>query len=236
MKKIFLSLSAIALLAVGTVACSSSDDSGSTPTPPGPGPEPTPEVAENSFIYDGEEYELNGNVYLVQSVDEENISYSNFSYVEGEDAPVYTVTEWMMEAYPTTPQGQQPSHFIRILFDVEAGVNAAGEPVLRSPAQAENVFPYQVITVSNGKLLSNSNYAYGKIDIDFKTFAINGETLTTSYSGLESVNDVLFDFTGNSGFILNNWMEVTPEARMKTAKVQKRKDNLGAIQLNSLKK
>lgn len=58
MKKILLSLSAIALLAVGTVSCSKSDDS----TPPGP-----EKLTENYIEVDGEQAEITYSIYAVHT-------------------------------------------------------------------------------------------------------------------------------------------------------------------------
>lgn len=56
MKKIFLSLSAIALLAVGTVSCGSDDSSD---------PAPAPGLTENFIEVDGEQSEITYSIYAV---------------------------------------------------------------------------------------------------------------------------------------------------------------------------
>ncbi len=247
MKKVFLSLAALAFVATGSLtmtSCGGDDDS--TPTVPGnpgnpgePGNPGTPITANNSFVYNGVNYEVESAYYVINSLNPDDADatpeYATYNYGTEANPVVHTVTEWFLEATPSFAQGQQPSHFIRIYFDVVAGEDAEGNPTLRLP-NASTVIPYQVMTIANGSLLSNSEVAIGEIDLTFDVFALQGDVLTTAFNGKDNVNDVDFDFNGQSGLGFDDWNAPAAGQGKSPNTVKLRKDNLQNANTLLLKK
>jgi len=235
MKKVIFSLKSIALVAMASVAmvsCGGDDNSAPAPnpTPVDPG---QPITANNSFVYDGVNYTIDGATFVINSLnpDAEDAApnFVSYQYEEGEDAPSHVVTEWYVDAYPEFAQGQQPEYFLRLYFDVEAGVNAEGQPTLLSPAASENIFPYQVVTVEGGTVLTNTEYAYGNVDLNFSVFSISGNALTAAFNGAESVNDVTYDFNNQAGLVFDDWNVPAAGAKSTNNIVKARKNNLNNV-------
>jgi|SRR5690606_6651873 len=231
MKKVFLSLAAITLVATGSLTMTScgSDDS----TPPVVNDDNTP-IDGNKFVYDGQTYVLDANSFMIQGQDNQ-FSLGEYNYEEGGES--YVVTEWSAEAYPETAEGEQPEYFIRILFDVEAKDNGDETYSLQMPHEAENVFPYQILTVENGALLSNTEYAYGSVDLDFNNFVLGESSLSVDYTSDESVNGVQFNFSGASGLSIFNWQNVPAEKAAKNSvkegsKLRSQNVKIGALKLS----
>ena len=218
MKKVFLSLAALAFVATGAVSCSSDDggNGGSNDDTPGqnddtpgegddtPGDgDDTPGAEGSSFVYNGTTYTLEKNVFVIQGSEEEGAQLSPYNYEDGGES--YVVSEWFLEAFPEFEQGSQPTHFMRIYFDVEAHDNGDGTYSLNLPNQAENIFPYQVMTIANGQILTDSGYDYGNITLDFNSFVLGDTTLEVNYQGADS--NVSFSYDGASGVVFDNWTE-----------------------------
>lgn len=250
MRKVFLSLAALAFVATGSLtmtSCGGDDDS--TPVNPGqpgqpgePGEPGNPGniTANNSFVYNGVNYEVNNAYYVINSLnpdagDDAEPEFATYNYGTEENPVVHTVSEWYLEATPTFSQGQQPTHFIRIYFDVVAGQDAEGQPTLKLP-NASTVLPYQVMTIANGAVLSDSEFALGEIDMTFNVFALQGDILTTAFNGKDNVNNVNFDFNGQSGLILDDWNVPTQGGKSPNSTVKLRKDNLNNANTLLLKK
>lgn len=241
MKKVFLSLATVAFVAAGTLtmtSCGSDDSTTTAPTPggeddttPGDGDDTTP--VGNTFVYNGETYVIDSNVFLVQGDPEKGFTLGSYQYEDGEDAPVYNVSEWIAEAAPVTAPGEQPDHFIRIYFDVEVKDNGDGKYILQSPTETENVFPYQILTVENGQILSDSGYAYGDVEVNFNAFADSEEGIDTDFNGNDAINGVQFNYNGVSNFAVWNWQNVGA-AQQKSTKSKLRSQNLsmGSLKLS----
>ncbi len=233
MKKIFLSFAALALVAVGTVSCGGDDSSPvkpttdtpttDTPTTDSPSTD-TPTPTGNKFVVDGVEYTIDANSFTVHGTQSEGVYINQYSYEEGGEA--YFVSEWMAEAYPTFEEGGQPSHFIRVYFDVEALDNGDNTFTVQMPNQAENIFPYQILTVKDGALLSDTEYSYGNVSINFNTFDLTENSLNVNYNASETVNGATFNYNGGSGLGIS-LLYTPPAAQAKGVKnVGKRSQNM----------
>lgn len=206
MRKVFLSLAALAFVATGAVSCSSDDGGSPAPQDDNVTPQDDNVVVEGSnFMYNGQTYTLDFNTFAIQGT-EEGASIASYSYEEGGDS--YAVTEWRAQAYPDFEDGSQPTHFLVVYFDVEVLDNGDDTYSVQLPNETENVFPYQVITVENGEVLSNSNYAFGQVSVNFDVFNLGEEELNVTYDGSDAVNSVTFNFTGISGLSVSDWQEV----------------------------
>lgn len=210
MKKIFLSLSAIALLAVGTVSCGSDDSSSPEPGPgPGPGPEPGTEQANNTVRFNGVDtaldfsyYELVTRNYPTQAGGTvENVNV--YQYPDGGYANGYYVNV----GYNLTESGADTYHYALVLVPnssivVEGNsITDFGTPVL--PHQAEEIYwasasvemggqTYQSVqgNVGTGSVVVNSLVLQENADEELvgtsnfvSQFSISGSDFNFKYDG-----------------------------------------------------
>ncbi len=214
MKKVFLSLATIAFVAVGSLTMTScgSDDSTTNPGGENPGGEnpggENPGGIKNFVKVNGETLELDSNTFLIQSTADKKLSVIKTAYEEGGEE--YVVTEWVAAAWLKNGD-QKPEYELQVYFDVEAKEGStAGTYGLQLPNQTENVFPYRITVIKDGKAISDTKYAFGKVEVNFNVFNLGESSLEVDYNGNNSVDDTKFNFNGASGMSLTQWY--TPQS------------------------
>ncbi|RRJ93095.1 hypothetical protein EG240_01060 [Paenimyroides tangerinum] len=190
MKKIFLSLSAIALLAVGTVSCGGDDSStppvvNPTDDTPGTGDDTVPGEAQGAFVYDGQQYDLTNMHFLVNGSQSAGIQLINV----GTEAEPVIVSRWVALAYNSTPEDvANATHYYQFSFDLptEEGTNAAGETTyaLLFPNEVEPTdFTIRgVYAEYNLQPLNLGTIAAAGISFETFQYGENVESLTTNSS------------------------------------------------------
>lgn len=219
MKKIFLSLSAIALLAVGTVSCGS-DDGG---TPPGPGPGPGTDQADNTVRFDGEDTPLDFSYYELvlrnyQATDGTFQNVNVYNYPDGGYANGYYVNV----GYNLTETGADTYHYALILVPnstivVEGNtITNFGTPVL--PHQAEEIYWAQAFVEIGGQTFQSteSNNGTGSLEINSLVLQdVDGDLVGTSnFVSQFSISGSDFNFKFNGSTFLEYYVvNPTPAAR-----------------------
>lgn len=203
MKKVFLSLAALAFVATGTVSCSS-DDGGSTggnddvvndDTPGGddtPGEEQTP----NTVDFNGEEFPLNGSYFELATrnydlVDEAGQPTGEtmeapiiYNYPDGGYANVYYVNLGHIE-------GEEQNVYFYAAYLVQnptiviqnGSIADFGDLVL--PHQAENIAFATAYGTINGTVVQSVEGNVGSGDLMINTLVLQGLEGISSYEELE---------------------------------------------------
>jgi len=166
MKKIFLSLSAIALLAVGTVSCGG-DDSSTPPVitddTPGPGDDTTPGEVTKGFSVGGE-------VYLLDNLESQVTSNADATAiqildVELSDESVVRATRWLMVAYSgNDPMTSLNYHQSTIFIPVGEG------DAIITPAAAESFIVGGFGVYANNASTPLNLGAISQISLGFQTY------------------------------------------------------------------
>lgn len=221
MKKIFLSLSAIALLAVGTVSCGSDDS---------PAPEPAPGLTENFIEVDGEQEEILYTIYAVH-VDG-----------AGNDAPIkeYTLQDGTVVAafevisHNGTAAGSigKVNTWSTFLTKVDTSIPADSEEGSRYS------FPF---TVEGGTLLggftttfNGVNYEYAEnanFDITDISFASGAQKISYNLTGVDATQSSVVLGTNLTDASMSGLFSINVAASSKNAIGVAKVDNTAKLSL-----
>ena len=200
MKKIFLSLSAIALLAAGTVSCGGSDDSGSNPTPPIDNPDtPTPaEQTANTIFYDGEEYSVDyqhtGIEFTTYQTEDGTFTGPNIYTTQAEPTKAFEKYT-QLTAKITNNSLTDYTVYSYYAYNPTVTYNAAGELTslgsLLSPAQVDEMIFNSAGLRLGGVVLHNSLGALNDGEIEYSSYVV-GEELTDTAEEFEYLSTATY--------------------------------------------
>ena len=199
MKKVFLSLAALAFVATGVVSCSS-DDGGS----PAPTPEPE-EQEDNTVRFNEEDSPLNGSYYELVTKNYEltsgetmeapviynypgggyaNAYYVNLGHVEGEEQSVYFYAMYLVQ---------------NTTIVIEDG-SIADFGALVLPHETENVDFRMAYATVNGTVVQSAEGNLGTGELMINTLSLQGLDQITSYADidLEGETDLETSFVHDS--------------------------------------
>jgi len=202
MKKVFLSMAAIAFVATGSLTMTSCGSDDSTPNP---GPEPDPELTENYVKYDGGQYELDGSEYTIDTVDEEG-NIAIYSAETGDDKYVrYATYFWSGDIESATSVADlnaygMVSYYVQlenVQFDEEGNVVDFDLPF---PNEADLEIA-NAGAAFDGETISGATAAA----LNVNTFVVEAGSGTSDFDGSISFDsDLTFDYNGVIGFFTNN--------------------------------
>lgn len=211
MKKIFLSLSAVALLAVGTVSCGSDDSA------------PAPVEVSNNINYDGADYDVSttrGYVYVNQ--ENQMIAY-DVDFGGGQTA---LCTKWAFLVY----DGEQftentPNFVITEVFIPVAGNSAvypedASEMFLASDVEAA-VNSVEILSETTNFELNIDNWDSDAEEAKYTQIVnfANGKTLTINYDGFLDAYYGLKQSTNPPAETTTNAKDLVKAMKLSTTKV-----------------
>ncbi|MDN3708281.1 hypothetical protein QW060_19950 [Myroides ceti] len=191
MKKIFLSFAALALVAVGTVSCGGDDSSPvkpttdtpttDTPTTDNPSTDtPTP-GASGKFTYDGSEYQLDNQYFLLHGNDAGSPLVVNAGTV---DAPEY-VSYWIGVAYNTEDVATAP-HYYQFTFTMPVEQSGEGFTIL-FPNEVEDITPLGIYAELDLEPLDLTGV--NAAGITFNSFVYTESEMTTNNASVFGVGE-----------------------------------------------
>lgn len=203
MKKIFLSLSAIALLAVGTVSCGS-DDGGSAPGPgPGPGPE---ELTENYFDVAGDQTEAGTSRWYVRTLGSTGDSPIREYVLSETDETKYAL-------FDLITWSEDDSQLINVVYAVEIDESVPAD----SQTANRYYYPYtsetfETVILSAYHVVGDNSYEFGQdFQISVSALDYSADKMTYVAKGTANNKFVEVNFNGLAESLYV--MDDTPQGR-----------------------
>jgi len=209
MKKVFLSLAALAFVATGslTVTSCGGDDSTPTPTPP-----PPVELTENFVKYDGEQHELDGAEYTIDAVGQNVAIYSAET---GNDKFAYYSTYFWSGNIENATSIADLNAYGMIGYYVQlenVQLDAEGNVVdfdLPLPNEADLEID-SAGAAFNGATITGITGATMAVN----TFVVTQGSGSSDFNGTMSfASPLAFDYNGSVGFFLNDVSAEKPAAK-----------------------
>lgn len=193
MKKVFLSLAALAFVATGSLtmtSCGSDDSTPVTPTPPlvddtPPADDTVPVEANGFYTFDGEVFEVDNARFLLHSTNGETPAVVNFA-AEGEEMDVRSV--WTGIIYNTDDIATAP-HYYQFSFTVPAQQTETGWSILfPNEVEETEISPRGVYAEYDLQPLNLGTINQG--GVFFNTFVFTAEESLSSNESQFGANNV----------------------------------------------